>query len=53
MVGYDELIEKFKQEARDLFKQSTTLGVTIHKKLVSKEALQSPKWIVVIMSIEE
>lgn len=53
MVGYDGLIEKFKQKARGLFKQSATLEVTTHKKLVSKEALKSPKRIAVIISIED
>ncbi len=43
VVGYDELIEKFKQEARDLLLQSAKLEVSTRKKLLSEEIIKSLK----------
>ena len=52
-VGYNELIEKFKQEARDLLKQSTKLEVSTPQKLLSNEIIKSLKKIAVNISIQE
>lgn len=53
MVGYNELIEKFKQESKDLLKQSVKLEVSTHKKLLSNIIFKSLKKIAVIISKQE
>ena len=53
VVGYDELIEKFKQEARDLLKQSAKLEVSTRKKLLSDDIIKSLKKIAVNISTQE
>jgi hypothetical protein len=53
VVGYNELIEKFKQEARDLLKQSAKLEVSTRKKLLSNKITKSLKKIAVNISIQE
>ena len=51
--GYNELIEKCKQEARDLLKKSTKLEVSTCKKLLSNEILKSLKRIADNISAQE
>ena len=53
VVGYNELIEKFKQESKDLLKQSVKLEVSTHKKLLSNIIFKSLKKIAVIISKQE
>jgi tRNA1(Val) A37 N6-methylase TrmN6 len=53
VVGYDELIEKFMQEARDLLKQSAKLEFSTRKKLLSDEIIKSLKKIAVNISTQE
>ncbi len=53
VVGYDELIEKFKQEARDLLKLSAKMKVSTCKKLLSDKIIKSLKMIDINISIQE
>ena len=53
VVGYNELIEKFKQEAKDLLQQSAILEVSTRKKLLSDEIIKCLKKIAVNISTQE
>jgi hypothetical protein len=53
VVSYDELIEKFKQDARNLLHQSAKLEVTTRKELLKNELLKSLKRISNNISTQE
>ena len=53
VVNYDELIDKFKHDARNLLHQSAKLEVKIRKKLLKNELMKSLKIIAFNISTQE